>query len=1105
MIRIDEVDGLGVPVQQAHAGGHGEGGEAFPAFHVAHREHRGPGLQQGQVVFRAEDGAGNAQRGDGAHAFRAFQGDLAAHQLRQPARDRQPQSGAAETPGGTAFALHEGREQVLDVIPGDADAGVLDTDHYHRGLAVHRLDAGMQPDAAVAGELDGVAEEVEQDLPDADAIGMHRRRHPGIHAQAQLQALFMGLRQQQAQHAVDQFAQVQRFRGDAQPAGFDLRVVEDVVENLRERLSGLLGEGEQPPLFVAQLGGLQDLHQAQHAVHRRADLVAHHRQETFLRPQSRLGDFLGLAQRFLLAMAVGHIRDHAIPHLQLAILLRHGAQVYPAAAEFIDQFQLQVDRGGKAITLVEFLLQSPGIGLTEYLRAPFPAAVDEGPVDFLAPGYVAGDVADLPLLVSLTAPKLEDHRRETPGDVLQLLLGAQGPLARLVNLGDVLIHGDNAADGAIGQGIGNRPGDDRALLALCIQQRHRRMPDLHGFQRLLLQFPQYLDRAGRLLQRQIRLAQVIGLPHPEELLEGRVHLDVAMLRILGHDGLRQACQQRFLQGEFAGQAILDLAPAADLVVQAEVGDHQQQDHQGGQCEHYPVAGQQHRPGRVELVFDRGPALADPVAFRGGHRRQGALQDMAQRGLPGRQPQAEVLVESRGSGDPHVLASLAAHQRIQGQQVADHGVCGVVAQQFEAALEVVNFRHPGVRQLFMERAGDGAGGDDRYLPAAQGFEPGGVGRARGGDDRRRDGGIDTGGYQRGVIDRLAHGARDQVDLAPGKPSQGIFRTIAGNMDEFDVQQLAQVVEVVDRQPAEPALRVLRGEGELQRRGRVADGPVGGKQDLLGREQDKLLRAAGLDAAQPFVAQVLHGDIGEEGQPPVQFAHHFGGLQRRAETIGRVAHVQAAQAGQVLVVLLGQHPGDQNRRADIDVAVAVPQGAHGVVGRTHAEQARLRILQAQLGGPGRAGLDDDLRVAQEAGVERSFVAAPGNEHRPALEIARRIDQAIGKFRQRYGAENEIHVATARRAHRVVTGCVPVQFESAIRRQQHVQQLAAEAGQLPVLHGFKRRVGANHGNAQSLRQSEIGEVLLPFAGLCLRQGRYARGHEQTYRSQEEAHPAA
>ena len=55
-----------------------------------------------------------------------------------------------------------------------------------------------------------------------------------------------------------------------------------------------------------ELGLGQDLRHADHAVHGRADFVAHVREEIALRPVRGLGGELGIERRLLGQLAVGH-------------------------------------------------------------------------------------------------------------------------------------------------------------------------------------------------------------------------------------------------------------------------------------------------------------------------------------------------------------------------------------------------------------------------------------------------------------------------------------------------------------------------------------------------------------------------------------------------------------------------------------------------------------------------------------------------------------------------------------------------------------------------------------------------------------------------------
>ena len=74
-------------------------------------------------------------------------------------------------------------------------------------------------------------------------------------------------------------------------AGLDLREIEDVVDDLQQSLGRARDGLRQPPLARRQLRSLQELRHSHHAVHRRADFVAHAREEFALgaaRPFRRL-------------------------------------------------------------------------------------------------------------------------------------------------------------------------------------------------------------------------------------------------------------------------------------------------------------------------------------------------------------------------------------------------------------------------------------------------------------------------------------------------------------------------------------------------------------------------------------------------------------------------------------------------------------------------------------------------------------------------------------------------------------------------------------------------------------------------------------------------
>jgi hypothetical protein len=183
--------------------------------------------------------------------------------------DRQAEAGAAETPGGRAVGLLEGQEEAGDFVRAHADPGVADPKVQH--VAV---DAGLQRDVAVVCELDGVAQQVDEHLREAQRVALATGRQ-AVFADFEVEPAGEGSFGGEGDGAVDDLA---RFDGDLldrQLAGLDLRAVEEVVDDAEQVLAGV---DDAPELLVGLPSGevaLADLGKPEHGVERCADFVAH--------------------------------------------------------------------------------------------------------------------------------------------------------------------------------------------------------------------------------------------------------------------------------------------------------------------------------------------------------------------------------------------------------------------------------------------------------------------------------------------------------------------------------------------------------------------------------------------------------------------------------------------------------------------------------------------------------------------------------------------------------------------------------------------------------------------------------------------------------------
>ena len=163
-----------------------------------------------------------------------MQTDLAAHLLNQAVGDGQAEAGATELPGHTAIGLDEGLENLLLMGGIDADAGVTDGE-LHAVQACGRQ-GPLDPQAHLAGgrELDGIADQVDQDLAEPTPVTKHPVRHIGGHLPLQPDALDDGLGLQELALFVQHAVQRERGRVQLQAAGLDLGQVEQVVDQLEQ-------------------------------------------------------------------------------------------------------------------------------------------------------------------------------------------------------------------------------------------------------------------------------------------------------------------------------------------------------------------------------------------------------------------------------------------------------------------------------------------------------------------------------------------------------------------------------------------------------------------------------------------------------------------------------------------------------------------------------------------------------------------------------------------------------------------------------------------------------------------------------------------------------
>ena len=270
------------------------------ALHRRLRSPLGPhAAQQRPARLRGLDPRGQADGEGRALAELALDGDIAAHHLAETAADRESEPRAAVLARGGRIGLHEFLEQPADLLGRHPDAGVGDR---HRDLCASpvRDACHFDRDVATLRELVGVAHEIEQRLADARLVGMHvadvRRAMDDDFV-----AVLGCHRPDRRNHVVHQRADREALDVQVHSAGFDLREVEDVVDELEKMMRRAQDALEWLHLLgMLQLARIleQHLSHPDDRVQRRTQLVRHVRQELRLQ-LARFRQLLALRLAFL--------------------------------------------------------------------------------------------------------------------------------------------------------------------------------------------------------------------------------------------------------------------------------------------------------------------------------------------------------------------------------------------------------------------------------------------------------------------------------------------------------------------------------------------------------------------------------------------------------------------------------------------------------------------------------------------------------------------------------------------------------------------------------------------------------------------------------------
>jgi len=209
----------------------------------------------GQFIrWAMRSGQGQGERERGADAHPAFAVQLAAHGHTNLLGDAQAQPRAPHLVVVAGIDLVKGVEDLFDVRFGNASARVLHLEDNVADAIVGRRDALVSQsksdhDMPLRRELDGVAHQVREDLPQAIRVGLQPQVIGQAGAQHHHQPLVPRRDLGQFAHMAGQFIEQHRPGVQAQPMVLEPREVQHIVDHFQQVLARVVEQAHLRQVF----------------------------------------------------------------------------------------------------------------------------------------------------------------------------------------------------------------------------------------------------------------------------------------------------------------------------------------------------------------------------------------------------------------------------------------------------------------------------------------------------------------------------------------------------------------------------------------------------------------------------------------------------------------------------------------------------------------------------------------------------------------------------------------------------------------------------------------------------------------------------------------
>ena len=197
--------------------------------------------------------------------------------------------------------------KILSRSSRNADAGIHDREMQLIGRLPGPERFDIYHDFALPRELDGVAEDVEKYLSQAQSVAHHDCRNAVVREICEVQVLLRGDAGDLVEACFDHMPDVERMRVEFEAAEFDLGEIQYLVDDGEQRIAARADRPDEIALFLGQIGKQQQAGHADDRVQRRADFMAHVREEHAFGCIRQFRRPLGVAERYGLPLLFAHI------------------------------------------------------------------------------------------------------------------------------------------------------------------------------------------------------------------------------------------------------------------------------------------------------------------------------------------------------------------------------------------------------------------------------------------------------------------------------------------------------------------------------------------------------------------------------------------------------------------------------------------------------------------------------------------------------------------------------------------------------------------------------------------------------------------------------